>query len=297
MYYSPEIISFKKSPLLLRNFVFLLVFLLASCIPDPIEVENMPAMEPEIVVNTQLVPNEHLVVWLTKSFGALDASEGSKPEELLREISLNDAEVTIMGRQSFDTLRALDYGVYGGLSIPFKEGETFDLRVNSKSLGMVYASTTVMKQVNFKSVALSSYYDFYDVLHAELTVSITDPSEENWYLINAHKIRSKKDDFIRNTINPESFTLLLEDKDFNGRDFTQQFEFPIEDYQAGDSIAVSLWNISPEYYSFMKMRNEKHADFLDFLSEPASFPTNVVGGKGFFNLFIPDLRIMALEEE
>ena len=34
---------------------------------------------------------------------------------------------------------------------------------------------------------------------------------------------------------------------------------------------------------------------VEFLGEPINYPSNVKGGKGFFNLYIPDFRIFVLE--
>ena len=294
---SPGSIQAKKPPLLWSALIFLFSYLLSGCIPEPLEVENVPAIEQKIVVNTQLVTNDHLLVWLTKSFGALDASESSAPEALIKAISLNDATVIVNGPDGSETLIAVEYGLYGGIFIPFKKGYNYDLTIHSESLGDVKASTVVKDQVKFNWVEVSSYYDFYDKIHAEVTVSFTDPEEKNWYLINAQKVRTRIEDFRRNAINPDSFTLLLEDEEFNGKEVIREFEFPVEDYNPGDSIAITLSNISQEYYDFMKMRNDKGAGFLDFLSEPANYPTNVRGGKGFFNLYMPDIKVMILEEE
>ena len=38
----------------------------SSCIPDPLEVEGIPKVKPEIVVTSQIIPDQSLVVLLTK---------------------------------------------------------------------------------------------------------------------------------------------------------------------------------------------------------------------------------------
>ncbi len=291
-----------NSSLLKNSFFFFIACLLAACMPDPLEVENLPSAEPRVVVNTQLIPDKHVVVWLTKTFGALEISDKTsgdstaQQEKLLNKIALNDATVTITGPGVTDTLNFISYGVYGGIYLPFESGETYELKIQSE-LGQATASTKVKDQVKFKEVVTESYMDSFNDLHVQVNYAISDPLEKNWYLVNAHKINSKKEDLIRNTINPVVFTHLLDDAGFNGTDFTHEFEVRLEGYQPDDSLVVSLFNISEDYFHFMKMRSEQRASFLDFLSEPANYPTNVAGGKGFFTLFIPDVRIISLKEE
>ncbi len=45
----------------------------------------------------------------------------------------------------------------------------------------------------------------------------------------------------------------------------------------------------------MELRQDNRFSLVEFLGEPINYPTNVVGGKGFFNLYIPDIRTFVLE--
>ena len=80
-------------------FVFLLAasLMLVQCIPDPLEVKGIPKLKPQIVVSTQIIPNQSLVVLLTKSFGALDATDDSDPQQLISQVAIADAIVLIKG--------------------------------------------------------------------------------------------------------------------------------------------------------------------------------------------------------
>jgi len=98
----------------------IMAVLLAACLPDPIPLSLNPART-QIVVSTQIVPDEGLVISLTKSFSALDFNEDSDPEEVIRAIALDDATVVLSGPQQSDTLLALGLGLYGGITIPFKK--------------------------------------------------------------------------------------------------------------------------------------------------------------------------------
>lgn len=93
----------------------LVLLLVASCLPDPLEVKGVPTIKPKIVVSTQYIPNEGLVVLLTKSFGALEADDDSDPQALLAQIAVADARVVLSNNTQTDTLVNLLNGFYGNV--------------------------------------------------------------------------------------------------------------------------------------------------------------------------------------
>jgi len=105
----------------------------------------------------------------------------------------------------------------------------------------------------------------------------------------------EREDFVENLLNPRAYTRLIADDDFNGTSFGERFRVFPRDYHPGDSVAVSLSNISEEYYEFMKLRIDNRFSLVEFVSEPVNYPSNVAGGKGYFNLYIPDVRFFVFE--
>jgi hypothetical protein len=271
----------------------IVTFIVFSCIPDPLEVNGIPIVKPEIVVSTQIIPDESLIVLLTKTFGALDASDDSDPEELFDQIAVNDAFVTITGPNTVDTLVMIRDGVYGGITIAFEAGETYHLYVKSETLGVVTASTVVKPQVSFEDIEATIFYNGFDDSLAQVTHTFTDPPGKNWYMLNVQEV--EREDLIENLLNPRAFTRLLEDASFDGQRYQETFRVFPRDYAPGDTIAVSLSNISKEYYDFIKLRQDNRFSFVEYLSEPVNYPSNVKGGKGFFNLYVPDIRPFILE--
>ena len=271
----------------------LLFLLFSSCIPDPLEVKDVPVVKPEIVVGTQVFSDQSMVILLTRTFGALEASDDSDPEELLNQIAVNDATVTISGSNGTDTLLFLENGFYGGVEFSFKAGESYTLEVNSRELGKVRATSTVLPQVLFKDVQAELYYNENNDTLAQISYSFKDSTDANWYIVNVQEVdwESLSEDIL----NPRSFTRLLEDSDFDGEPYSEQFRIFPRDYAPGDTIAVSLSNISQAYYDFIKLRIDNRYSFIEFLGEPVDYPSNVEGGRGFFNLHIPDVRTVVLE--
>ena len=267
---------------------------MVSCLPEPLPVGNIPQLESKIVVSSQITSDQSVLIFLTRSIGALDASDESELEELLDQITINDALVIISGNAGSDTLLFIGDGVYTSTSLSLEPGQEYELLVESPTMGTVTSATTVKTQVSFESLEGNIYNTGYDTL-AHLQYSFTDPSGRNFYMINVQRITTdyEPDDFL----NPRIFTSLLHDASFDQQLYADEMKvFGGRDYQPGDTLGVFLSNISEDYYDFMEARLDSRFNLSDFLGEPANYPTNVNGGLGFFNLHIPDVRILILEE-
>ena len=274
------------------SFAWMLI-VMCSCIPEPLPVDGLPTVKPQIVVSTQIVPDESLVVLLTKSFSALDADSDTDPETLLNQIAVNDAIVTISGPAGSDTLNFLQLGFYGGIDIPFEVGESYTLTVQSPTLGEVHATTTVKPQIVFDEIDASLFFNGFDDTLAQVTYQFKDPAGGNYYMINVQEV--EQEDIVQNVLNPNAFTKIMTDEEFENESFGETFRVFPREYDPGDTIAVSLSNISYDYYDFIEKRIDNRYSFIEFLGEPVNYPTNVVGGKGFFNLYLPDVRVFVLE--
>jgi hypothetical protein len=45
----------------------------------------------------------------------------------------------------------------------------------------------------------------------------------------------------------------------------------------------------------MKLRIDNRFSFVEFTSEPVNYPSDVAGGKGYFNVYVPDVRFFVFE--
>lgn len=264
-----------------------------GCLPEPLDVGGLPVVKPQIVVSSQMIPDGSLLVMLTKTFGALDASDDSDPEELLNQIAVTDATVMLYGPEGSYELLSIDNGVYATSFIPFVAGEEYQLHVVSETLGEVTATTTVRPMISFDDIRADLYYNGYDDTLAQITYRINDPPAQNWYMLNVQEVERR--DIVENLLNPRAFTRLMDDKAFDGQTFQETFRVFPRDFIPGDTIAVTIANISKEYYDFMELRLDNRYSFVEYLSEPVNYPSNVKGGKGFFNLYVPDVRTFVLQ--
>jgi Domain of unknown function (DUF4249) len=281
---------------LIKTVLYFLIgstIVVSACLPEPLDVKGIPVVKPEIVVSTQIISDRSVVVLLTKSFGALEASDDSDAEELLQQIAIDDATVTISGHQETYQLERLENGLYGGIIIPFEVDQEYELKVNSESLGEVSAVTTVKALVSFDDIKAELIFNGFDDTLAQITYRLPDPVEQNWYMLNVQQI--ERDEILDDLLNPRAFTRVMDDLNFNGRIHQETFRVFPRDFIPGDTIAVSLSNISKDYYDFIDLRLDNRFSFVEYLSEPVNYPSNVKGGRGFFNLYIPDVKIFILE--
>ncbi len=264
----------------------------SSCLPEPLEVHDIPKLQPHIVVSTQIVPDQSIVVFLTKSIGALEAGKESDPQSLISQIVVDDAIVTIAWQNEVDTLRNLGSGLYGSVSIPIVTNEFYTLDVVSPSMGSVTSVTQAKEAIPFLNVNASLHKGAYDSL-AQIEYSLQDPLQPNFYMVNVQRFSRTQE--IEDLLNPRLFTHVVTDKEFNGTLFEDDFKVFFQDFSEGDTVAVSLTNISEEYYEYVKVRVDNRFSYASFATEPFNYPTNVTGGYGYFNIQQPDVHVFVLE--
>lgn len=266
--------------------------LLSSCVPEPLDVDGLVFPDTQIVVSSMILPDKSVAVLLTKSIGALEASEESDPRKLIEDIAINDAEVTLTMNDSVYRLNLLQDGIYQAFGIPLAEGHECHLKVVSPSLGSVTATTVVQSPIYFDTVNAVPYVNEYNDYWAQVTYTIQDPPSENYYLLNVQEARRKE--VVENILKPDAYTRQVDDKAFNAQKFSERFPAMNKNFYPGDSIEVSLSNVSLDYFNYVTLRLENKLELVEIFSEPIHYPTNVRGGRGFFTLHLTDVRVIVL---
>lgn len=274
-----------------------IIGLMSGCLPDPLPVGEIPSLDSRIVVSSQVVSDQSVLILLTRSFGALDANGSSDPVDLLDQIAINDATVIIDGSGFRDTLEWIDAGVYGSVSIPFEAEGFYTLYVKSPTMGEVQATTRVKPAVPFNSLTATLNDNGFDTL-ARITYSLQDIPGKNNYMVTVQHISADEEPDPQDFLNPNIFIRLKEDDEFSdgellGETFNAVFR---RDFFPGDTLLIQLANIERDYYDFLELRKDTRFNFSDFLGEPVNYPSNVEGGLGWFNLHFPDVRVIRVVE-
>lgn len=263
-----------------------------SCVPEPLDVDDLDFPETEIVVSSMILPDRSVAVLLTKSIGALEASEDSDPRKLISEIAINDALVTLRVNDAVYRLDLIQDGVYQGIGIPLVAGGECHLKAVSAKYGEVTASTVVQAPIFFDTVNAEPYINEYNNYWAQVSYTIKDPPAPNYYLLNVQE--AKRKNIVENILKPEAYTRQMEDKTFDSGEFSEEFRAMNKNFYPGDSIEVSLSNVSRDYFNYVTLRLENKLDLVEVFSEPIYYPTNVRGGRGFFTLHLTDVRVVVL---
>lgn len=265
---------------------------LPACVPDPLDVDSLEFPETKIVVSSAILPDRSVAVLLTRSIGALEANEETNPRDLIADIAINDALVTLTVGDSVYALKLLQDGVYQGTGIPLSEGRACHLKVVSPEHGEVTASTVVQAPIYFDTVNAVPYINEFNHYWAQVSYTINDPPSENYYVLNVQEARGR--DLAEDILKPDAYTRQVEDKSFNAQEFSERFRAINKNFHPGDSIEVSLSNVSVDYFNYVTLRLENQVELVEIFSEPIYYPTNVRGGRGFFTLHLTDVRVIVL---
>ncbi len=267
---------------------------MVSCFPEPIEVQDVPQVPQAIVVSSVLIPDEGISVVLSYTFSALE--RGDKNDSvLLKELLLESALVEVASADQSLVLDKLDAGVYASNGLKAKPNTDFTLDVADENTPLVATATSkLLPRAFFDAMELRYEHNNEEVI-PYIAYQFKDLPGKNYYVINVQKL-IQRNASLEELINAKTFSYLIEDDESQD---TIEGSFSItynKDYEIGDTLMVSLGNISPAYYDYLDKRNQSFF-LIDVVSEPYNLPTNINGGYGFFELFVPDSWIETMNVE
>lgn len=275
------------------------LLVLNACTPDPIDID-LPEAEQKLVISSQVIPNSLMLVTVSKSFSALRSvdEDSIDSQALLNELLVQNAQVSISYNGITDSLFAMPGvpGVYVSISTPQVVNTRYTLNVHDPETGLsVTSSARMLEFVAFDS--LSARYVQTDAgRQVELSVHFPDRrNQENWYMVNVYKM-GQEADTVTNIFAPDNettHTILLNDKNLTSSQFSGT---ALLNYHDADTLAVSLSHISKDYYDYLAVRQKSNGLFSSITGEPINYPTNVIGGYGFFTTHFPDASVVIVQE-
>lgn len=275
---------------LLVIFLFLSGFsLFTACIPEPLEVDGVPAAASDPVVSTLFIPEESVAILLSRSFGALTEVSDSNQTALGLAL-INDAELNIRYQDKEILLTESSDGLYTSNEFEALENVDYQLNIFDTETGLTASAVSQFKkQVPFSSIsAVNREFDINT--RAVISYSFQDiPGEQNWYMINVQPADRDASDILENVLSTGLYTYTLTDEDMDGSLIEGEFvSFNNYEFEGRDTLIVSLTHISKAYYDYLIEIEDQN--FSGFLSEPFNLSSNIDGGYGFFNLHLSDTR-------
>lgn len=287
----------------MKKLLFVLVvleLLVIACTPKPLSID-VPQLEPRLVLNAQVVPSQAIIVTLTRSFGALSFSEENGDEvssSLVDSLLVSGATVKITYNGQTDSLVELSPGLYVGATAPQQINDLYTITCIDHERNLsCSASAAIQEYVPFTLVDPEMIINDNDTVF-RINFEFIDPSDENYYMVNVYSNARESEDFGDvNSFFGNGSNLLLVNENFSDRVFTNDTvkgSVNLYSVNEGDSIVVTLSNISRDYYDYLTLRDKSGNLFSQITQEPINYPTNVQGGYGFFNTHIPDARFFFL---
>jgi hypothetical protein len=280
----------------------ILASVLFGCVPKPIDID-VKAADPKLVLASQVIPNQIMIVSLTRSFSALEGQgiqdDDSLNNDFLDKILVENAIVTVTYFGVVDTLYMISPGVYGSINTLQYNYGTYTLYAKDPQTGEeINATTLLIPQVQFDTIypqviknpgdtVIKVNYTFHD-----------DPSAENYYVVNyIRKSNSTSPLDINQVFSQGSNGIikefeLLDDNSFTNSIYSVSKE--LEEASPHDSIAVMLSHISKGYFEYLNAFKKSGAIINQLTGEPINYPTNVNNGYGYFNAYYPSTRIFDL---
>ncbi len=268
-----------------------LLFGIISCRPESIDI-NVKSAEPKLVAFTHIVPNNIMIVALTKSFSVLDGNTIDDLDSLL----VSGATVKILfDNKTFDFIE-ISPGIYASFNEAYQVDQDYEF-IAYKDLDTIRSKTKMLPKVSFESI-LPEVEKLATDTNVYLNLKFADiPNVSNWYMLNFYRKNTSQDtlydnvNYFDNGSNNLAKTILLSDKEFG--DFYEQKIFMPEMYHK-DSIVVTLSNISEAYYKYLNFKVGGGNVLNQLNIEPVNFPTNIQNGYGFFNTHFPDIKFFDL---
>jgi hypothetical protein len=278
------------------------VFAFVGCRTKPIDIDVKPG-KPKLVVASQILPGNIMVVGLSTSFSALANStqNDTVSSNFLDNILVKDAFVTVSYSNKIDTLFMVTPGIYSSVSTLQQDYGFYTLFAREPSTNEeIKASSVLLPKVKFDTIfpiinksvqdtSVSIKYEFTDI-----------PGQDNWYVVNYYLKQSAATGFnISNYFNKGSSKLLADFDLLSDKTFSQgKYSAETILYSVGhtDTIAVSISNISEGYYQFLTAYKRSGSFFNQLSGEPINYPTNVNNGYGYFNTHYPDIKIFDLNK-
>ena len=285
----------------MKNIIYILfglTVILTSCTPKP-QPLTLDEAETKLVISSQIIPNQIMVVTVSKSFGALSFNSDNGDtltDELINQLLVSNGIVTVSYQGITDTLFAVPNtpGVYASLNTPQFLNTQYTLNVHDPETGLsVNSSEFMLEQAQIDSVSglkgQTAGVDYIDV-----NLKFPDLNGTNWYMANIYTtsddtLTTSTDPFNNNSVPTQ--TVLFEQADFTNNYLDSTIR--IFDWTQ-DTLFVSVSNISEGYYTYLRQRERGGNIFTSVVGEPINYSTNINGGYGYFTTHYPNGRMLII---
>lgn len=286
-------------------FLFLLAIIaLVSCTPEPLDIDipqapSKPVMASQFVYDSNSNQSVFTITLtrtlsVTKDRAPLIDSNGVDVDE---NLFISGARVTLQTTSGSYELNEVDMGIYTAFNIEFQPGEVCTIEARDAEGNIILESkTTAMPVKAFSSVDIIKKDNKYILEYA----FEDNLSTSNWYVVN-YFTREQKDSsgqyndpkFIAKQLTEQKLDFeLYTDADFTNGMLKASKKLPETEL---DTMAVAITEITQGYFDFLTVQKRYGKLINQLRGEALTFPTNVGGGLGYFNINQPQLYILEIK--
>ncbi|MDH3648662.1 MAG: DUF4249 domain-containing protein [Saprospiraceae bacterium] len=248
-----------------------------SCNLENEVVVDLPAYEPQVVVECYLESNKPVRLLLARSNRYFDAFDLSSLETVLDESLEQEATVRVkFGSGEIDLRNEINFDAQTGFlgnylsweRVP-ETADTFFLEIILSDGSEIRGQTVMIPEVPFDSIVIESE----DTL-ARVLMYFTDTyDEENFYRRHLH----------RTTLDSVPYQDFLAEDTFSDNGvivFGTGFEF-----EPGDTVINTLYHLTKAYYDYLVSVTFSIQANLDPITQPGSIFSNVSGSANPLGIF------------
>lgn len=274
----------------IHSILLLMPWLLVSCQPEPLDTIISPSGT-RMVVNSFTTADGTLWISLTRSNGVLGKPSKTINNEwdLLKQLSIEDAIVTLSGNNKTDTLAYTPEGFYQLPKAKLIAGLTYQLTAHRPATGeTVLAFSTVPERSNILSYRLLPKPALAQNSR-ELELTFEDGSlYPNFYTISCTTVgpKSAAKSELKQHIAQRSTALTLTD-DKNEDQGTISVIQEIPSASLTDSVIFIVSPVEVGYFRFCQQLQQSGNVLSQLAGDVIRYQSNIQGGYGYFSLTLP----------
>jgi hypothetical protein len=284
-------------------FVLLLLLMLGSCKPKPIDIDV--AQKPADMVIASSAFDEHAVfVSAGYSISSLanlnDTTSGKKPLPVSKDMLVDSGLVTIAGPgQEPETLSRRAPGLYSSTRLDLRKGASYTLVVKDYKTGKVAPAVTTYFPKPALDTLLPEIVRGGTTPTVKLRLSINDVGPKEYYMVcyttseNVREATSSVSASVSalTSFVPKRVELFTSADAVNGR----LSKGIVLNVSASDTLLVHCGRIDEAYYNYLAAYKRSGYLINQITGEPINLPTNINPGLGFFSLYAPKRELFLLK--
>ncbi len=267
---------------LLKLFLFTGLLGILSCDLEKEITVDLPAYEPQLVVECYLQVGQPYRLLLTESSAYFEPPALPLVDDATVVIKHNGISHTLENGLILDQETSSVYNYSLNIS-PMAFNEVYELKITDRNGEQLTAQTLILDTIPIKELELldREIDDQFSLL-----TRVADPPASNFYRRTLHLGENIIDGFLE-----QDFAT---NDDFIGEDSELVFGSGFE-YESGDTLIAGIYHINEAYYNYLESIETAINSNGNPFVQPEAIRSNIKGGIGIFTGFSLDQKMVVID--